>query len=355
MNSVMTQARFSTRQSTLVSIIIVNWNGLDHLEVCLESLKAQTCSNFEVVLVDNGSRDGSPEFVRERYPWVKLVVLKENAGFATGNNIGYENASGEYIVTLNNDTKAEPGWLAELVAVADENPDAGMIGCRTTSFDDPNIVDTLGGRVCRDGMSRGANRLARFSDLGLKRVEEALYPSACAALYKRAMIVETGFFDDDFFAYCEDTDLGLRGRLAGWRALLATEAIIRHRYSGTAGSFSPLKLYLVERNHYWVALKNFPIRLLLLVPFFTLVRYLVQVEAVLSAKGSGGEFLACGSRWALIKAILKGTRDTIAGMPRMLGKRAQVMNTRKITDREMISLLKKYRIGFRELLDGSGA
>lgn len=337
-----------------VSIIIVNWNGLHHLEICLDSLKAQTFADFEVVLVDNGSSDGSVEFIRERYPWVKLVALEKNTGFATGNNIGYENSSGEYIVTLNNDTKADPGWLAELVTVADEYPDAGMIGCRTTSFDDPDIVDTLGGRVCPDGMSRGAYRMARFSSLGLGRVEEALYPSACAALYKRAMIAETGFFDDDFFAYCEDTDLGLRGRLAGWKSVLATRAVVRHKYSGTGGTFSPFKLYLVERNHYWAALKSFPLRLLLFLPLFTLVRYLAQVWAVLSAKGSGGEFLASGSRGALVKAVVKGTWDGLLGAPRMLRKRNRAMSTRKITDKEMMALLKKYRMGFGELLDDSG-
>jgi GT2 family glycosyltransferase len=188
----------------------------------------------------------------------------------------------------------------------------------------------------------------------MREVEEILFPSACVALYRRSMLDETGFFDDDFFAYAEDTDLGLRGRLAGWKALLATGAVVYHKYSKTGGVFSPFKIYLVERNHYWVALKNFPLRLLLLVPFFTIVRYLVQVMVVVSAKGSGGEFLGSGSKSALIRAILKGTWDALAGTPRMLRKRARIMGSRKISGGEMARLLRKYRMGFRELLDYPG-
>lgn len=334
-----------------VSIIIVNWNGLEHLETCLESLKGQTFREFEVVLVDNGSSDGSAAFVRECYPLVRLVELPENTGFATGNNIGLRHASGEYIVTLNNDTEVDPGWLVELVAVADAHPRAGMVASRICDFADRDRIDSLGVRICRDGMSRGAHRQQRFTALGLARVEEILIPSACVALYRRAMLEETGFFDDDFFAYAEDTDLGLRGRLAGWEALLATNAVVRHKYSKTGGVFSPFKLYLVERNHYWVALKTFPLRLLLLVPLFTIVRYLVQAQVIFSATGSGREFQESGSRGALTGAIFRGVRDAVAGIPRMLKKRRMIMACRKISGGEMARLLKKHRLTFRELLD----
>ncbi len=334
-----------------VSILIINWNGLEHLETCLESLKAQSFQDFEVVMVDNGSIDGSMEFIRDRYPWVKLVPLSRNTGFATGNNVGLAHASGEYIVTLNNDTRADPKWLAALVKVADANPRAGMIGSRICSFEDPDVIDSLGHGVCRDGMSRGRFRLRRYSTMTMEEVEEIIFPSACVCLYRRAMLDEVGFFDDDYFAYAEDTDLGLRGRLAGWGALLATQAIVYHKYSRTGGVFSPFKLYLVERNHYWVALKTFPLRMMVLVPLFTMVRYAEQVAAVVSGSGSGGEFLASGSRWACVKAIMKGTWDAFTGIPRMLKKRGQVMRTRKITAGEMARLLKCYRLSFKELLD----
>jgi GT2 family glycosyltransferase len=334
-----------------LSIIIVNWNGRDHLDTCLESLAAQTFRDFEVVLVDNGSTDGSVEFVRERYPWVKLAELPENRGFAAGNNAGLAASCGEYIVTLNNDTEADPGWLAELVSVADAHPGAGMVASRICAFDDHDRIDSLGVQICRDGMSRGAYRLQRFSDLSIGRVEEILLPSACVALYRRAMLEEIGFFDEAFFAYCEDTDLGLRGRLAGWGALLARDAVVYHKYSSTTGTFSPLKLYLVERNHYWAVLKTFPVRLLPAVPFFTVVRFLEQVIAVLAARGSGGEFLASGSRSECILAVLRGMRDTLLAFPAVLRKRAAVMQTRRLSNREFSLLLKKYRLSFQELLD----
>ena len=335
----------------LVSIIILNWNGLRHLPDCLDSLAAQTFRDFEVVLVDNGSEDGSVSFVTERYPWVKVIPLGENTGFASGNNHGLTHSRGDYIVTLNNDTRAERDWLETLVEVANDLPDVGMVGCRICSFSDPDIIDSLGMSICADGMSRGRYRNKRWSTLRLREVEEILFPSACAALYKRAMIEETGLFDDDFFAYAEDSDLGLRGRLAGWRAVLATNAVVYHKYSQTSGSFSPFKVYLVERNHYWVALKNFPVGLLLLLPWFTALRYFEQSRAILLAKGTGGEFRASGSKKVIIKALLQGIIKSLLGMPRMFRKRGRLMKKRRLPMREFSELLRRHRITFKELLD----
>jgi GT2 family glycosyltransferase len=335
------------------SILIVNWNGLEHLPVCLDSLREQTYRSFEVVLVDNGSADGSVDFVRDRYPWVKLIPLRENTGFARGNNIGFEHARGEYIVTLNNDTRVAPDWLATLVGTAKDNPRAGMVASRICSFFDPDLIDSLGMVICGDGMSRGRDRNRRWSELSRPPVEEILFPSACAALYRRAMLEETGFFDEAFFAYAEDSDLGLRGRLAGWDALLANNAVVYHKYSQTSGSLSPFKVYLVERNHYWVALKNFPLADLLLLPIFTVLRYLEQIRAVLWGEGTGGEFRSGQSQWPIVKALLQGLFDGIKGAPRMLGERRRIMQVKRLSGREISALLRDYRITFRELLDNA--
>jgi len=332
-----------------VSILLVNWNGRHHLPDCLDSLAAQTFRDFEVVLVDNGSADGSVEFVRQGYPWVRLVPLAANTGFAGGNNAALAQASGEYLVTLNNDTRVEPGWLAELVRVADAYPRAGMVASRICSFADPDVIDSLGVRICPDGMSRSACRRQRFSQLKLAPVEPILIPTACAALYKRAMIEETGFFDEDFFAYCEDTDLGLRGRRAGWEALLARDAVVYHKYSGTSGAFTPFKLYLVERNHFWVALKNFPFPGLLLLPYHSLVRYLCQARLVAGGAGVGGEFRQSGVKGGVVGALARGVLDALAGLPKVLRRRRQT--PRRLTGREMAALLRVYRMGFDELLD----
>ncbi|MDW7712489.1 MAG: glycosyltransferase family 2 protein [Deferrisomatales bacterium] len=334
-----------------VSILLLNWNGLEHLPMCLESLAAQTFRDFEVIVVDNGSRDGSVELVRTRYPWVVLVPLPENVGFASGNNRGLEHASGEYLVTLNNDTRAEPDWLEHLVRVAEAHPRAGMVASRVCSFSDPDLIDSIGMAVCRDGMARGAYRNRRWSSLGLGEVEEVFFPSACAALYKRSMIEETGFFDDDFFAYAEDVDLGLRGRLAGWGAVAATRAVVHHKYSQSSGSLSPFKVYLVERNHYWVAVKNLPWGQLLALPAFTVWRYAEQAKAVVTSRGTGGEFLAGTSRRAVFGAVLRGAADALRGLPEMWKKRRRIMANRRISRAELRRLLRTYRLSFRDLLD----
>lgn len=332
-----------------VSILIVNWNGVRHLPECLDSLAAQLFRAFEVVLVDNGSTDGSAAFVRERYPWVRLVELPENTGFAGGNNAGLPHCRGEYIVTLNNDTVVDPGWLAELSRVADENPRAGMIGCRICRFDDPERLDSLGVRICRDGNSRGAHRGARFADLKAPVVLPILLPSACAALYRRAMLDEIGFFDDEFFAYCEDTDLGLRGRLAGWDALLASNAVVLHKYSQTGGALSPFKLRLVERNHYWVAVKNFPALWLWLLPPTTLWRLCRQLQALFSGRWCNGGGVETAGMPALAWAMLAGWSGALLGLPRMLAKRRQVRTQRRMPPNELARLLRGYRLQFGEL------
>jgi len=337
-------------RSPLVSVIIVNWNGREYLPACLDSLLEQTCSDFETIVVDNGSHDGSLELLQHSYPWVRIVPLSVNTGFAGGNNAGFAVAQGKYIVALNNDTRVERTWLAELIAPVEDQHDVGMVASRICSWDDPDQIDSLGVAICPDGMSRGSRRLARFSSLSLVKTENILLPSGCAALYRREMLEETGFFDDDFFAYCEDTDLGLRGRLAGWNAVLARDAVVYHRYSRSGGTFSPLKLYLVERNHFWLALKCFPAMMLVSLPFWTLVRYLVQVQLVLGARGAGAQFRNASSA-DLIKAVLKGLLDMILGLPSVLHKRQAIQASRRISARELRQLLMTYKLTFRELLD----
>lgn len=338
-----------------VSILIVNWNGISHLPVCLDALQRQSFRDFETILVDNGSSDGSVELLQQSYPWVKVVELGYNSGFSGGNNEGLKHASGDYIVVLNNDTEAEPSWLAELVAAADANPDAGQVGCRICSMADHDLIDSLGHGVCADGMSRGRFRLQRWSEVrdSFREVEPMFFGTACVSLYRRSALEEVGFFDDDMFAIGEDSDLGLRLRWYGWDAVVATEAVVYHKYSATSGVFSPFKLFLVERNHYWVAVKNFPLSMLVLVPFYTVIRYLVQFQVVIGGKGSGGEFAASGSKWPLVRALCKGTWDALLGIPRMLAKRKLIMHNARMTPAEMRALMKKYRMTFHELLDVS--
>ena len=333
------------------SVIIVNWNGRVHLADCLDSLAAQDFRDFEVILVDNGSEDDSVAFVRRFYPWVRVLELPTNTGFAGGNNRGLELARGRYIVTLNNDTKVAGDWLTILVGVAESHAQVGMVGCRICVFSEPNRIDSLGLGICSDGMARGHYRNLYRADLALPEVMEILCPSACAALYRREMLDEIGFFDEDFFAYAEDVDLGLRGRLAGWPAVLANRALVYHKYSQSSGSLSPLKVYQVERNHYWVAVKTFPVAQLLGLPLFTLLRWLVQCRALVRRRGTGAEFYAGSAPLRLVGAQLRGLLAALGGIPPNLAKRRGIMAQRRLAPTEFSRLLKEYRIGYRELLD----
>ncbi|MBF0244646.1 MAG: glycosyltransferase family 2 protein [Planctomycetes bacterium] len=335
-----------------ISVLIVNWNGITHLEECLGSLGRQTCTDHEVVLVDNGSRDGSAEYVRTAFPGVILVESPRNLGFAGGNNLGLSHARGRWIFTLNNDTVVDPNCLARLLAMAESAPQIGMVACRVLSYHDRSRIDSRGVNICRDGMSRAAERCQSTGDRPQDDGREILLPSGCAALYRRTALTETGFFDEDFFAYCEDTDLGLRLCWAGWDGVLADSAMVYHKYSQTGGQLSPLKIRLVERNHYWVAVKNFPLSWLLLVPLHSLRRHLVQAWALLAGHGLGGELrartplLACA--WALVRAGM----EALAGLPRMLARRRRLVRRR--TTAEMSAVMSRHTMGFRELLDMDG-
>lgn len=333
-----------------VSIIILNWNGKEHLQECLGSLKNQTFQDFETIVVDNGSEDGSQQFLKELFPWVRLIELEENIGFAGGNVVGYKHCTGSFIVTLNNDTAVDARWLEELVKVADQSARTGMVASRICSYFDRDRIDSLGMKICLDGMSRGYARGKTFSSL--QHVpDRILMPSACAALYRRQLVEQIGFFDESFFAYCEDSDLGLRARTAGWDARLAANAVVYHKYSATAGSFSPFKLYLVERNHFWAVLKNFPPIFLLLLPLTTLLRYIFQALVILRGTGSGKMIRQTSDAKACIFAVLRGLWHGLCNPLPILKKRHVFLKRCHAGSDRLSRLILKHRMSFSELLD----
>ena len=222
----------------LVSVVIVNWNGLRFLDGCLSSLFNQSYQDFEVIMIDNGSADGSVEFVKSNFPRTVIIENKENLGFSAANNQGIKVARGKYIATQNNDTVADKNWLSNLVNLAESSESrVGMWAPKILSIKEPSKIDSVGGLIIyKDGIARGRGR--GKEDKGqFDKVEEILFPSACSALYRKDMLDEVGYFDEDFFAYGEDTDLGLRGRLAGWKAFSAPNAIVYHHYSGSTGRY----------------------------------------------------------------------------------------------------------------------
>jgi hypothetical protein len=243
--------------SSRVSIIVLNWNGKGFLERCLSSLSLQTYEDFETVLVDNGSTDGSVVFVRERFPQVRLIENQTNCGFAAGNNQAIRATDSEYVVTLNNDTEADPEWLAELVQAAETDRKVGACASRMLFADRPEIINSAGIALDRAGIAwdwKGGRR----DDPDERRPVEVFGACAGAALYRRAMLDKIGLFDEDFFAYLEDVDLAWRAQWAGWRALSVPTARVLHYHSGTSGEGSPFKNRLLGRNKVWLIAKNYP-------------------------------------------------------------------------------------------------
>ena len=333
----------------LVSIIILNLNKKEILKDCLETLKEQSYKNFEIILVDNGSTDDSVSFVKENFPEVKIIANKRNLGFAAGNNQGLKIAGGKYIVTLNNDTQVEKSWLKNLVVTSETDEKIGMCASKILSIKNPEQIDSVGINICIDGMTRGRGRL-EINDGQYEKTEEVLLPSACAALYKREMLDEIGFFDEDFFAYCEDSDLGLRGRFAGWKAFLAPEAVVYHYYSLTSKKYSSLKAFLVERNHVLLAVKFFPPELLLFFPFLTLYRFALQFYAAIIKKGATSEFLSQYSFLDTAAIIFKAYFDALKKMPLFIKKRIIIQKSKKMSRAEFYSWLKKYKLTFKEVV-----
>lgn len=332
-----------------VSVIILNYNGKNFLGPCLRSLKKQTYNDFEIILVDNGSTDGFVNFVRKNFPELKIIINEKNRGFAEANNQGFKIASGEFIVTLNNDTETDEKWLENLLMPAKANDSVGMCASKVLSIYNRQMIDSVGVNVCLDGMSRGRGR-GEIDRGQYDKTVNILLPSACAALYRRKMLDEIGFFDEDFFAYCEDTDLGLRARLAGWEAVLAPKALVYHHYSSTGGKYSSFKAFLVERNHCWVVIKNFPGKFLIIFPFLTIWRFILQLLAAFFKKGPAAELLEQSSLWSTIKIVLRAYIEAFRHLPELIKKRKLIGKMARLSPGQFAVLLKNHRLAFNELI-----
>ena len=335
----------------LISVIVVNWNGIKFLDDCLCSLENQTWRNREFILVDNGSTDGSIERIRAwagRVPNVQPIFLSRNSGFCEANNLAFEKAHGEWIALLNNDAAAEPKWLEELVRYGDAERRVGMLGSKILFADPKGVIDKAGHLIYWDGQNRGRGTMEK--DAGqFDKDEEILWPDACAALYHRRVFEETGGFDESFFAFGDDADLGMRARLLGWKAWYVPTAVVQHRHSATAGAYSPLKIMLVERNRLLLAIKNFPLGLLLANPYWALRRYLWHGYAASKRKGAAGQFISSQGWIRLLPVLGWAYLSAIRILPSALRKRRKIQRTRKLSNKEVFSLLHRYQIDIRQL------
>ena len=268
----------------LISVVVANWNGCRFLEKCLSALAAQTYPAVEVIVVDNGSSDGSLAWIAVHFPAVQVVANASNLGFAVANNQGIAAARGAFVALLNNDAWADPDWLANLYAAIEPDARIGMVASLMLLAARPEVVDSAGICVDRCGISwdRAGGQSAAEWSMGPAEVFGAC---AGAALYRREMLDELGGFDEDFFAYLEDVDLAWRARWLGWRASYAPAARVYHIHSGTGGEGSAFKTYWLARNKIQLLLKDYPARgLWLFAPLIVLYDSLSLVSSVLAQR-----------------------------------------------------------------------
>jgi GT2 family glycosyltransferase len=299
-----------------LSVIVVNWNSVDDLKECLRSLRAQTYPGVEILVVDNGSADGSPEVVASEFPECVLVRETENLGFAEGCNRGIARASGEWIAVLNNDAVAEPTWASALVEAAEKAPPScGMLQSLMLYRSRPDIVNSTGIELTLWGGGRdrheGRPRSSRLDP------QEIFCPTAGAAAYRRSMLeavrLSTGYFDRTHFMYYEDADLGWRGRLAGWGALFVPSSVVLHRWHGSTHRHGRSWLVVTANTNRLRALvKNASVPMLLFTsPWSLLVAGRVIRHGGLRSALSLGRALreSVGSRREVTRLIRRRRRD----------------------------------------------
>jgi len=311
----------------MISIVVLNYNGRRYLDDCLSSLAAQTFRDFEVIVVDNASKDGSVEHIKANFPWVRLVINKENLGFAGGTNSGIRASEGELILTFNNDARADSRLLEHLQKpMSDPNMADSKVGvCAAKMLLADGRINSTG--ICLSRSGAAWDRGMFEPDLGQYEAQEEVF-GACAgaALYRKEMLNEIGLFDEDFFLYMEDVDLAFRARLAGWSCIYVPKAKVFHHHGGTAGAGSDLSVYYGNRNVIWYVVKDFPTRLLITSLPFILARNLAVIPYY-ALRGQG-------------RVILKSKMDALKGVTKMLSKRKDVV--RRANDAEIERFVKTW-------------
>lgn len=309
----------------LFSVVIPHWNGIKFLPTCLDSLRAQTYPNIEVIIVDNASTDGSQAFIKEHYPWVRLIELPENRGFTGGCNAGMQAAKGEIISLLNNDTEVEPTWAAAVMDAFERHPEVGSVASKMLLFDRRDHIHTTGDYFTVNG--RAGNRGIWEKDTGQYETEEYVF-SACggSSAYRRVMLDTIGLLDDDFFFLMEDVDLGWRAQLAGWRCLYTPKAVVYHHLSATGGGVTAS--YYAGRNTLMLLAKD--------VPAGIWRRHGLKI-----ARAQWRDFWQALRAWRgeAARARLRGMAAGIWCMLTIWGKRRRVQATRTVTARYLDTIL----------------
>lgn len=273
-----------------VTVIIPNYNGIVYMEECLKSLKNQTMSDFHTIVVDNMSTDGSKELVKEKFPECELIELEQNFGFCRAVNEGIRRTKTEYLILLNNDTTVEPAFVEELYKAIDANPNTFSVAAKMIQMYHKDKLDAAGDMYCALGWSFS---LGKDMDVS-KYDKESVVFSACggAAIYRRAIFEQIGYFDELHFSYLEDVDVGYRARIMGYENRYTPKAIVYHAGSAVSGSrYNSFKVRIAARNSWYVIYKNMPtLQIIINLPFL-LIGFGVKAMFFI-CKGYGREYLS---------------------------------------------------------------
>ncbi len=320
----------------LVSIIIVNWNGLKYLKNCFESLINSNYKNHEIVFVDNGSTDGSIEFVMNNYPYTIIIENKENMGFAEANNQGVNASSGEYILFLNNDTIVTENFLIELANILEDNINIGACQSKTLLMDNPHILDATGSFMTPTGFL-SHDGICEVDTGQYNQTREIFSAKGVCMLVRRSVLNEVGVFDKDFFAYFEETDLCWRIWLAGYKIFFVPDSVIYHKMGGTtAQMYLPFIEFHSFKNRICSLLKNLSgVNLIKIMPIHI--------------------FFCCGV--CLLYALMRKSHNSVAIMRAILWNLMNFRSTsdkrtivqrqiRKVSDKQIFSTNTK-KVGFK--------
>jgi len=312
--------------ATEISVVIPNWNGRSYMETCLNSLNNQDFSKHEVIVVDNGSTDGSVEFIKRRFPKTKIVAFEENRGFSRAVNEGIKRAEGKYILLLNNDVEADPGLLRHLHEAVTNGGDADFLACRMMDFRSRELIDGIGDGFPRKGK---AFRIGHGATYGPSFHQRRRVFGACAgaAFYKKTLFEKVGLFDEDFFAYHEDADWNFRANLMGYRCQYVPHAVVYHMGSRTTGGLiNEFTVFYNIRNMINVIAKNMP----------TVLLFKYSPRILRGQVESFFRYCVVEGYWG---AYFRGLCEAVKLAPKMLRKRAKIQGKRAISTMQLNRLL----------------
>ncbi len=315
------------------SVIIPNWNGRKLLKDCLNSLAEQTFKEFKIILVDNGSKDNSLEYVEKNFPQVKIIKLGKNFGFARAINEGVKTSNAEYVVFLNNDTKVDKNWLGNLIKCADSHPEVISVNSKLLNFYDRKIIDGVGILINEVGQARSIGWQEK--DSGQYEKEQYIFGSTGgASLFRRKDFIEVGLFDEKYFMYCEEVDFSFRAQFRGYRSIFCPGAKVFHKHKATSRKLPAHIEYWQFRNMTQTIIKDFPAGIL-----FKNWRWL---KIILVHLNTIFYQLKNGFWWPPFLADLW----ILYHLPRLLSQRRKIQGNKKVEDEYIENFLVEKKVTF---------